>query len=373
MRKARIITSFLIILLLTACTEMKTLEKMGMITTLGYDLTEDKKILTTMVLLQIDPEAPRNTGVLSARAVTSKGARIAADLKSPKKMQSGQLRVALYSEDIAKQGIINLADTLARDPSISDLTYLAIVEGNVENFLKRQNDQFTDIGQYVYKELDQNIKGELIPSSTLQEVMHDYYAVGVDPLLPTMKAEDGQVKITGMALMEMDKMVGKISATQAFYIKLINDRFEAGSVELTLNKDDIKFTEQDGQTSELAVVLDTITSRSDIKLINKDIPEFNMTIKLDSRLLEVNQSLDLKNPANVKKLEKIISKKMKSEVENLLEYTKSKKSDPFGFGEVYRGSVKHTNLTHSKWHDLYDKSKINVIIDFTIIRTGVVE
>jgi spore germination protein len=371
--RTRFIACIVPLLLLSACTEPKTLEKMGLITTLGYDLTEDKKILSTMVMLQIDPEAPQNTGIISSVATTSKGARIIADLKSPKKLESGQLRVALYSEEIARQGIINLADTLARDPSISDLTYLAIVEGSVHELLRQKNEQFTDIGQYIYKELDQNIKGELIPSSTLQEVMHDYYAEGVDPVLPTIKAVDGQVKITGMALMEMDKMVGKISPAKAFYLKLVNDRYEAGSLEINISKNGLKLTQEDGRISELAIVLDTIKSKSDISLKNKETPEFDLNIKLDSRILEINQTVDMSKPENIKKLEESISEKMKKDVEGLLEETKSMHTDPFGFGEVYRSSVRNSNLTHEKWHEIYNDSKVNVLIDFTILRTGVVE
>lgn len=371
--RRRFVACTALLLFLSACTEPKTLEKMGLITTLGYDLTEDKKILSTMVMLQIDPEAPQNTGIISAEATTSKGARISADLQSPKKLESGQLRVALYSEEIARQGIINLADTLARDPSISDLTYLAIVEGNVHDMLRQKNEQFTDIGQYIYKELDQNIKGELIPSSTLQEVMHDYYAEGVDPVLPILKSKNGQVKITGMALMDMDKMVGKISPSKAFYLKLVNDRYESGSLEISIPKNGLELTQEDGRSSELVIVLDTIKSNSNMKLKNKELPEFDLNIKLDSRILEINQTVDMSKPENIKKLEKDISGKMKKEVEDLLEETKSMNTDPFGFGEVYRSSVRNSKLTHEKWHEIYKDSKINVHIDFTILRTGVVE
>ncbi|MEK3854133.1 Ger(x)C family spore germination protein [Cytobacillus sp. FSL H8-0458] len=357
---------------LTACTDSKTLEKMGLITTVGYDLSEDGKILTTMVLLQIDPEAPKNTGFITGESITSKGARIAADLKSPKKLQSGQLRVALYGEEVAEDGIINLADTLSRDPSISDLTYLGIVEGSANEILKQENQQFTDIGQFIYKELDQNIKGELIPSSTLQEFTHDFYAAGVDPSLPTLKAENGMVRITGMALMNDDKMVGKISAAESFYLKLINDRYEAGNLELIISKNgfqNIKLNEE----KELAVVLDTIRSNSKMELQDKENLTFKLTINIDSRLLEINQSIDLKNPKNIQILEKTISNTIKKNAEDLLAYAKAHDSDVFGFGEVYRSSVYRSGLTKEKWHEMYKNIRVNVKVNFQIVRTGVVE
>lgn len=365
---------FLIIpsVILSACTEVKTLEEMGLITTVGYDLSEDGKVLSTMVLLQVDTAEQNSTALITGEALTSKGARISADLKSPKKLQSGQLRVALFSEKIAAEGIINLTDTISRDPSISDLTYLGIVEGNANELLNLRNEQFKDIGQFIYKELDQNIKGEQIPSSTLQEFTHDYYAEGVDPTLPTLKAENGLVNITGMALMRNDKIVGKISSSEAFYLKLINDRYEVGKLELVISKEDFQDILKETPT-ELAVVLDTIKSDSNIELRKKDKNTFNLTINLNSRLLEINQSIDLKNPENVKKLETVISSKIKKNVEDLITYAQTNDSDVFGFGEVYRSSVYHSDITREKWHEIYKTITVDVKVNFHIVRTGVVE
>ena len=363
----------IIVIILAGCAEQKTLEKMGLVTTVGYDLTEDQQILATMVLLQIDPEAAQSSVILSAKSATSKGARNEADLKSPKKLQSGQLRVALFSEDVVRSGLINLADTLARDPSISDLTYLAVVEGSTNKLLNQRNEQFSDISQLIYKELDQNIKGEKIPSSTLQEVMHDFYAPGIDPILPTLKSDEGIVKISGMALIKNDKMVGKINAKEAFYLKLINDRYKAGAIELEIDKEGFDLQESLEGPDKLAVVLDTIHSKSDMNLISKENLQFDLKIKLKTRLLEINQALDLKNPEYLKQLEKKLEEKITSDIENLIKKARDLGADPFGFGEIYRKSVRQANLTTEKWHGMYPESKVDVKIEFEILRTGVVE
>lgn len=369
----KIMIPLLAIVILSGCADPRTLERMGLITTMGYDLTEEKHVLVTMVLLQIDPEAPQNSIVLSAKADTSKGARNKADLKSPKKLQSGQLRVGLFSEDVVRAGLVNLADTFARDPSISELTYLGVVEGNANELLRQKNAGFSDISQLIYKELDQNIKGERIPSSTLQEVMHDYYAPGIDPIMPTLKGENGEIAITGMALLKDEKMVGKINAKESFYLKLINDRFKTGEIEIAIDKEGFGIPESLGAPEKLAVVVDTITSKSDIDLISKDNLQFELKVKLKTRLLEINQKFDLKNPANLKKLEARLGEKVTSDIESLIEKARQIGADPFGFGEIYRKNVRGSNLTSAKWHKMYPESKVNVKVNFEILRTGVVE
>ena len=369
----RLTILLLVPILLIGCADPKTLERMGLITTMGYDLTEDGKILTTMVLLQIDPEAPQNFAVLTTKADTTKGARIKADLKSPKKLQSGQLRVALFSEEVVKKGLVTLADTLARDPAISDLTYLAVVEGNVNKMLNMENKKFSDISQLIYKELDQNIKGETIPSATLQEVMHDYYSDGIDPSMPILKVSNGEIQITGMAMIKRDKMVGKIGIEDSFYLKLINDRYTAGSIEMSISNEGIKYLQQPEGTDKLVVVLDTIRSSSHINLINKEKLEFDLKIKLNTRLMEINQAVDLKNPANLKQIDKKLSKKMEEDLGKFISKTRELGTDPFGFGEIYRKSVRDSNMTAEKWHEMYPESKVNVKVDLEIVRTGVVE
>lgn len=362
-----------LVVLLSACADPKTLERMGLITMVGYDVTENGEIFTTMVLLHIDPEAPENSAILTSKAATSKGSRINANLKSPKKLQSGQLRVALFSDEVVKLGLINLADTLARDPSISDLTYLAVVEGSTNKLLNLKISEFADVSQLIYKELDQNIKGETIPSSTLQEIMHDYYSIGIDPILPTLKGENGQIAITGMALIKEDQMVGKINPTEAFYLKLINDRYKAGSVELIVSKEGFKLKKETKVAEDLAVVIDTIQSKSDINLINKENLEFEMKIKMKTRLLEINQSVDIKDPNSLKLLQKKLSYKVKTDVEKLIAKAQEVGSDPFGLGEIYRKSVRNSNLTSQKWHEMYPEATVKVNVEFEILRTGVVE
>ncbi|MGR3763079.1 Ger(x)C family spore germination protein [Rossellomorea sp. NS-SX7] len=370
----RLLLGLISISLLTSCADPSTLEKIGMITTVGYDTTDGDEIHTTSLILETDPQSIDSTIVISGNAMTSKGARIKGSLKSQKKLESGQLRVALYGREVAEEGFINLADTLSRDHAISDLTYLAVVDGRASEILEQKYEQFSDAGQYVYKEIEQNIKGETIPSPTLHETLHDYYAVGTDPLLPLIKLEDDMITITGMALLKDDKMVGSITPIEAFYVKLINDHYDAGNYELTLkNGDDTKLMKGQDSSKKIAVALDTIKSNSKIELADEDALEFDLDISMNARLQEINQKVDLKNPENLTILDKKISHEMEKEIKELIKYCQTVESDVLGFGEVYRSAVPHSNLTKKKWRSMHKDIKVNVKIDFQIVRTGVVE
>ncbi|MBH0167243.1 Ger(x)C family spore germination protein [Fictibacillus sp. 7GRE50] len=354
-------------LILSGCAEQKVLEDIGLITTVGYDPV-GKKIMSTMVVMQINPEAPQKIDVISSDALTSKGGRIEGNLKASKALQSGQLRVALYNEKLAKRGIRPYVDTLARDPSISDLTYLGIVEGSTKELLKHQYKNIPDIGQQLYNQIEQLTEKEQISNATLQSVQQSYFSEGIDPILPLIIRDGETIRVSGNAIMRNDKMVGKLTVEESFFVKLIRDEYNAGSIELTFDLKDDK-----GKKHTVTAVIDTIKNSSGLDLIEKNVPSFDLELKIKGRLLEVQGAIDLMNPKNVNLLEREIRKKMKEEIVDTIEYCKKRNSDVFGFGEAYRSSVRHANLTKSQWHQKYKHIQYDLKVDFSLLRTGITE
>jgi spore germination protein len=356
------------LILLSGCAEKKILEEIGLITTVGYDLEKDNKVKATLVVLQINPEATSNIDVIASKAQTSKGSRLDANLKASKKLQSGQLRVSLYNEEISKKGIKPYADTLARDPSISDLIYIGVVEGATEDLLKHDYKNIPDIGQHLFNLIEQLTDREQISNSTLQEVRQSYYSIGIDPVLPLIKRSGNSIIVTGNAIMRNDKMVGKLSPDESFFVKLIRDEYRTGSIELTFPVKDIR-----GKKHKVTTVIDTIKSLKKVKLVDKTQPRFDIDLDVKGRLLELQGELDLKNPKNIQLLEKAISLKLKQEAQKVIAYCQERNSDVFGFGETYRSSVRFANLTRQEWHQKYRTMKYGISVDFKLIRTGITE
>lgn len=362
------ITLLGLVCVLSGCAEKKILEDIGLITTVGYDLEGANKIKATMIVLQIDPEAPRNIDVVSSEAITSKGARLNANLKISKELQSGQLRVALYDEEIGRKGIKPHVDTLARDPSISDLTYLAIVEGSTQDMLKHEYKNIPDVGQHLYNQIQQLTDKEQISNSTLQEIQQSYYSDGIDPILPILKRDGEHIRVAGNALLRNDKMVGRFTPTQSFYAKLLRDQYHAGSVEMNLDMRDIN-----GKKHKVTTVIDTIVSSRDLTLIDQNIPSFDLQLNVKGRLLEIQGDVDLTVPQNITLLEKAINQKMKKEALKVIAYSQKRNSDTFGFGEVYRSRVRHAKLSRGTWHKKYKTMTCNVGVKFKLVRTGITE
>jgi spore germination protein len=357
---------------LTGCAEPQILEEIGLITTIGYDLGEKGLINGTAVELKIEPDAKTDIKIVETQAYSVRGLNTSANKKTSKKLLAGQLRVIVLGEELVNQGMLHVAETLTKDPSISDLAYLSIVEGEARDLLNLKDPHIPDISIHLYRLIEQNTKDELMPSATLQEVLHRYYTKGRDPFMPILKKIDNkEVEFTGVGIFKDDRLVGKISTNESFYLKLINDKYRAGSTDLIFMSKSPKLRGENHSEGKTVISLDTIHSSSDIKLENKKNLDFEIKIKLNARLIDINSDIDLTKPKNLKLFEKEVSKEMEKRVEKLISYCQSKNSDVIGLGEVYRFSVRNSKLTKKEWHEMYPNAKVNVNVDFNMMRSGV--
>ena len=365
--------------IMTGCVEQKPLEKLGLITTAGYDLIGKEQIKGIVVVQKFDPMAKSATKVISAISKTSKGLRQAENLKSNQKLVSGQLRSVVYSRELAERGIIQLVDTLNRDAAIGNMVYLTIADQTAEEIMKINYSKTNiNLGTYIYNLIKQNVEGEQIISPTLQEFNHNYYDIGKDPVLPILKIQGGDVVISGVGLFREDRLVDELKQSQLFFLKILVDKYKAGTLELGFKKEELQDIMLKGlvQTplyNKIYLTIDNIRSKSKIKLIDKQNLKFKVEIKLDSRLLEMTEPLDLSKPATVKLLEKKMNKAMEKQVEDLLYHLRELDIDPIGFGNEYEVHYRGQQISKEKWRELYKKAEFDVQVKNRIEKTGVID
>lgn len=365
--------------MITGCVEQKQLEKLGIITTAGYDLVGEDKIKGIVVVQKFDPMAQSATKVISAIAKTSKGLRQAENLKSNQKLVSGQLRSVVYSRELAKKGIIQLVDTLNRDAAIGNLVYLTIADQSAEEIMKiEQSKTNINLGTYIYTLIKQNVEGEQIISPTLQEFNHNYYDIGKDPVLPILEMQGGDVVIAGVGLFREDRLVDELKQAKLFFLKILVDKYKAGTLEMGFNKKELeglilKNVVPNPFYHKIYLTIDNIRSKSKIKLVNKKNLRFKVEINLDSRLLEMTEALDLTKPDTVKQLEGKMNNSMEKEVLDLLYHLRDLDIDPIGIGNEYEVHNRGKQISKEKWRELYKKAEFEVHVKNRIEKTGVID
>lgn len=360
--------------LLTGCTETNILDRLGLTTLVGYDKgTDGERISTTAVIREVNPEFQSNVEIVTTENETSKGSRTKSNRMLSKKITIGQMRVILFGEELAKDNLHYYIDTHLQNAVVSNALYMAVVEGETTPLLKYDYKDIDDIGQHIFKLIQQNVEQEYMISPTLHEIAHDYYSIGQNFAMPIIKRDEELIALTGIALFKEGKMVGKLSADDSFYVKLVKDSFKKGIFETILKKEDFSNDLVKNTPSQMPIALDAIRSKRTWKLVDPSTPEFNLHFKLKARLLEISPDVNLGDSKVVANLEKAISKNLSREISRVIAQTQEVDSDIFGFGEKYRSSVRKSNLTVEKWQKKYKNMKVNVSVDFVIVRDGVFE
>ena len=358
---------------LVGCAETKILDRVGLVTLVAYDVGTEEKMSTTAVIREVNPEFQSNVEVITTENETSKGNRMKTNRKLSKKVVVGQMRVILFGEELAKDDIHHYIDLHLENAAVSNSLYMAVVEGQVAPVLEYEYQNIDDIGQHIFRLLEQNIEQENMISSTLHEIAHDYYTVGEDIFMPILKKEEEMVEISGIAIFKDGKMVSILPPEDAFYVKLIAENLKSGTSEVVLEKDDLINNLTKNTNEQIPIAFDAISSKKELKLVNSSTPEFDLNIKIKARITEVFPDLNLGDPKVVSELEKAISKNLLRDISRVIEYCQSVESDVFAFGEKYRSSLRNSKLTKEKWHEIYKDMKVNVDVDFTILRSGIFE
>lgn len=359
--------------LLIGCVETNILDRVGLVTLVGYDVGKEERMATTSAVREVNPEFQSNVEVVTTENSTSKGNRVKTNRKLSKKVVVGQMRVVLFGEELAKDGIRRYIDAHLENPTVSNSLYMAVTESEVAPLLEYEYQNIEDIGQHIYRLLEQNIEQENMISSTLHEVGRDLYSEGEDIFMPIIKKEEELVELSGIAIFKNDKMVSSIRPEDTFYVKLIGGNYKSGTFETILTKEEIPDDLMKNKPDEIPIAFDALTSEKELKLINKNTPEFDLNITIKTRLTEIYPDVNIGDPKTVKKLEDAISKNLSSEISRVIAYCQSLESDIFSFGDKYRSSVRNSKLTKEKWHELYKNMKVNVKVDLTILRSGVFE
>lgn len=168
-------------------------------------------------------------------------------------------------------------------------------------------------------------------------------------------------------------MVGSLPASDSFYVLLIRENINDGTLQLVLPGElaDSSKNPPDNQPEELPIAIDAINTKRNLKIVSDN--EIDLNITLDCRLLEIHSSLAISDKKITEKIEKAMNKKIESEINRIIAYSQEVNSDIFGFGEHFYAHKRDSKLTEKKWREIYPNLKINVKLDTEIIRSGVFE
>ncbi|TCZ80800.1 Ger(x)C family spore germination protein [Paenibacillus albiflavus] len=371
----RLLLVMLSICMLSGCVQSNVLEKLGLTIALGFDRTSKGELYITSALLNPEAQAKEKMKIVSSYGNSGKGARINSNNQLSHKIVSGQVRVVMFGEELSKEGILEIVENMARDPLFGDMIYLSVSEGTSHELLNIKNTKITNIGMFLYEMLEHHITEEWVPSCTMHDFRSDFYSAGKDPVLPMIKQREGGIEISGLAVFHDDHLVGSISPDEGYLLKLLRGRQKTKLKELRIKREKLLpyIHGENLPDSDVKVVISTLDKNARIKLISKEKLEFKVNVKLNVEVQEITDQYDFNNAEATVLLQQEISKSMAEEFNHLIQKLQRLNSDTVGFGEIYRSSVRHAELSRAKWHDMFPQAKIETDVQVNIARTGTIE
>ena len=349
----------------TACVPKNIIDDLSLIQGAVFDVASDtksnKKRVKVTYVCPIQRKGNK-VQVFQGYGNTVKQVKVTTSLESGKPLASGQMRVNLFTEKLAKKGLSSIFDTLIRDVNIGNLLYVGILEGGGngegEKLLSSKYNTSDNVAIYITKMLEHNMKTGTVPKDNLQLQAFRYYRSGQDTYMPMLKKKKKTIKITSIALFKQDKYVGKIEEKDMFLFKTLLEKSQLDSHEFKTN-------------SGYVIINNIRSSPSYHVYIKNGKPSFLIHVKMAARIQEISQNINLENKKNVQKIRTDIEKNLNKDGVKLIKKLQSLNTDPLALGARFKSHYRPFKL--KEWKKMYKDVPVKVQYEVDITNSGVIE
>jgi spore germination protein len=368
-RLHKIIALFLISsLFLTGCWDQRVFEEVGFLLSFAMEEADDGNLLITCAYPVIGGTEMGAVDIISTKATIIRGGRSNFRRMAPKQIEGGKIQTVLISDSLAKNGIHDLLELFQRDVTLPAVAFIAIVEGSPHEFLTKAEKFKTKprVSFYLYSLLEDNVKTSNIPNTKVFDFDINFFAPGLDPIVPMVKVENDLIKITGCALFSGDRMTGKLENKETNI--LIGMMGQLKHTDFIFEGSE--FSDKDGDKSGVAVTLLKPKIKINIDFNEEGIPiiEINMKYKCNIDEFEWDDTMDAKVQ---KDLEKKFGEQLGSMSEDVMKKLQEANCDPIGIGDLVR--AKHYDYWKSiDWTEMYQAANIKVNVEAEVGNVGVI-
>lgn len=375
---------FLILLLplLSGCYNYRELNELGITTAVSIDYKDNNFYVIAEVINPIkqqDASSSNNSPFINYNSSSSslQDAFRKVVLESPRQLYAAQLEIIVLSEEVVNNHLEEVLEYFARDPE--SRTEIKIIVAKTEDSTKAITLQtlLTSLSSSnIINSLDLQSKvlGMSYPV-TLNELLNMYIDPYLEVVLPSMtlygnyeigdekenittSSPKAIVKIDGSTITKDNKILGYLDLEESKILNLIN-----GKLKETI----IKMNYYDGYI---------IFEPNRIK-VSRELDIKNNIIKINisgySKTKEIQSNINLKDPKEVKKLNKALNMELEKKITDTFNSIREKyDTDVFGFQELYyRTNYKYFKENCTNWYeDIYPKIKLEVKANVRLYEKG---
>jgi spore germination protein len=350
--------TIIMLIVLSGC-DYRILERIGFTYAASYDILSDDLLELAISIPRADPTIKLAREVHSATGKTSKDARLKFTNETDLLLVNGQIRVVLYSEELARKDLSDEINSILRDTSISPLVKITLVNGSANHLLLKNYKQHLSTDKYIDRLLEKSSSGHIVPKTTLYEFERDYYDDGIDPVAPILKDNGDNITIDGIGLFRDYKYITKIQNKDALLFSIIRGKMKKG--DMSLNLDDGK----DNEVHEY-IMFTSILSNRTVHVTHKANEPIHVTIKakIKGSVHEYLGDKKLSQDADRHQVEAKVSELLSERANRLVKQMQQSNVDSLGIGVYVRNSMSYEAWKKLNWREEYPRVKVDCQLHF---------
>lgn len=367
-----------ILSLLTGCWDQSMLNQTKLITAGGFDYTKNGKVVTTAAIPQaIASEAGKENTVnqiFSATGYTARQSRLRLDRKVSERLEASKNQIIVFGEEAAKKDIYHLLDVFYRDPKSALNAKLAVSAGKASDIIStdfEETKKSSGVGEYLRDLIRSGEEGATIPMENIQTVCPLMFDPGQDFALPYLTPVGDKVKavkVNGVALFRGHKMVGSIPEPLSVVYTMLTG--EAATIQMSTTKK--IWHKKDEDTLNYATIKVKKNKRN-FKVLVSPTGEITAEIKLKTKVVISEYPQDnLAKQSEIVKVEKLLSKKLSKDAQDVINKLQKMNSDPYGVGRKVM-AFHYPTWKKINWEEKYPQIKFKASIDVDVIGSGIIE
>lgn len=376
------IIAFCIILMMmflsVGCMSKNEIEDLAIATTFGIDITDDGKYMVSTQILKTSKQSSgegkgekQQTDVL---VLTSTGDTVPDALEHlskqlGKKLILAHIRFIVIGEDMAKAGVAELIDFVARSYEIHSNIAILVTNGKAAEIIKTTTPEDPVPANAINGILKLQSSYGYIPVINSIEFFTSLGSKTASPMagvisLHENEQKDKVFKMIGIAVFKKDKFAGYIMGEEEIRgVQWIRNKVRMRNIIIPLSNKD-------------KITIKLVSAHSTVKPIMKDNKSIiQITIHNTGNILDMTGDFDpMKNPEILAEFEQMENEIIKKEVEKAL-YAAQRtfNADIFDFGEViHRDYPKEWKVLEENWSDVFPELEVEIEVDSSIKRIGVI-
>ncbi|CAN7243419.1 Ger(x)C family spore germination protein [Paenibacillus sp. LjRoot153] len=373
-----------LMMLLTGCWNRRELNELAVVLAVGIDSADGQYEVSVQVA---EPsQMSRNRGsdrspvsIFSQKASTLFEALRKITTKSSRKMYVAHIRLVIFDEQTARNGIKEPLDFLFRDHEVRPDFYIVVTKGttakDVVSFIT-PTEMLPSIGLYKTLKVSEKVWA---PTAAVKvtEMLEKLSKTGVEPVLPWGKivgdVEKGKTmenvkqstrfsefQYFGVSVFRDDRLVGWLNESDSKAYNYITN-----NVSSTVGK--IKCPQSEGD-----FVVEV--TRSKVKIvpsIQQGEPRIQLDTKIEANLGEIGCPVDLSDEATLHAMQEAAQESLGKIFMHGVREAQSMGSDIFGFGEAFhRKYPRQWAQWKANWNQKFKQIPVEIKIDYKLRKIG---